>query len=181
MIDEKEKTVLNTSVGADEGQSISESNVSISENNVECNTPKKTLEELTKELNRISNPNFLPTIAMTELYENIYESKPAIIDKFLFPGTYIFAGAPKLGKSFLMAQIAYHVATGLPLWNFSVKKCAVLYFALEDTYARLQQRLFKMFGVESSEDLFFAVSSKQIGGGLDEQIRWFIREHYERG
>lgn len=181
MIDEKEKTVLNSSVGADEGQSVSKSNFSIAENNVECNTQKKTLEELTRELKRINNPNFLPTIAMTELYENVYESKPAIIDKLLFPGTYIFAGAPKLGKSFLMVQIAYHVATGLPLWDFSVKKSAVLYFALEDTYARLQQRLFNMFGVESTENLFFAVSSKQIGGGLNEQIRWFIREHPNLG
>lgn len=75
MIDEKEKTVLNSSVGADEGQSVSKSNFSIAENNVECNTQKKTLEELTRELKRINNPNFLPTIAMTELESEIKSKK----------------------------------------------------------------------------------------------------------
>ena len=43
-----------------------------------------------------------------------------IIDGLIYPGTYLFVGAPKVGKSFLMAQIAYHVSTGLPLWNYSV-------------------------------------------------------------
>lgn len=177
MKDEKEMTAPDVSVGADTEQPSSTSDTSITEKDAACNTVSKTFSELEKRLSCINNPNYLPTITMNELYESIYESKPPIIEKFLFPGVYIFAGAPKLGKSFLMTQIAYHVATGLPIWNFNVKKCEVLYFALEDTYVRLQQRLFKMFGIESTENLFFAVSSKQLGGGLDEQIRWFLREH----
>ena len=40
------------------------------------------------------------------------QSKPPLIDGMLYPGTYIFAGAPKLGKSFFMAQLAYHISTG---------------------------------------------------------------------
>ena len=31
----------------------------------------------------------------------------------LYAGTYLFVGAPKVGKSFLMAQLAYHVSMGL--------------------------------------------------------------------
>ena len=34
-----------------------------------------------------------------------------------------------------------------------------------------------MFGVESDGELFFAVSAKQVGNGLDEQLAFFIREH----
>lgn len=85
---------------------------------------------------------------MRELYNTVYQSKPPLIDGLLYPGTYIFAGAPKLGKSFLMAQLAYHISTGTPLWNFDVKKGTVLYLALEDDYHRLQKRLYRMFGTE---------------------------------
>ncbi|WP_320883346.1 AAA family ATPase [Dielma fastidiosa] len=50
----------------------------------------------------------------------------------LYSGAYILAGAPKIGKSFLVAQIAYHISTGKSLWNFDVHQGTVLYLALED-------------------------------------------------
>lgn len=49
---------------------------------------------------------------MTELYQTAYKSRPPIIDGLLYAGAYILAGAPKIGKSFLVAQLAYHVSTG---------------------------------------------------------------------
>ena len=42
---------------------------------------------------------------MNELFDTQYRALP-LIDGLLYPGTYIFAGSPKLGKSFLMAQLA---------------------------------------------------------------------------
>ena len=84
---------------------------------------------------------------MTEIYDMVYERKPPIINGLLYPGTYLFVGAPKVGKSFLMAQLAYHVSTGTKLWNYDVSKGSVLYLALEDNYQRIQRRENKMFGV----------------------------------
>ena len=112
-----------------------------------------------------------------ELYDTFYESRPPVIDGLLQNGTYIFAGAPKVGKSFLMAQIAYHVATGEPLWERKVNQGTVLYLALEDGYERLQRRMYRMFGVEGAEKLHFAISAKQLGNGLDAQLEKFVREH----
>ena len=100
-----------------------------------------------------------------------------MIDGLLYPGTYIFAGSPKLGKSFLMAQLAYHVSTGTPLWNYPTRKGTVLYLALEDDYRRLQERLYRMFGTESTDNLYFSVSASQLGNGLDEQFARFVAEH----
>ena len=34
----------------------------------------------------------------------------------------------------MMAQLAYHISTGTPLWDYKVRKTTVLYFALEDDY-----------------------------------------------
>lgn len=119
----------------------------------------------------------LHTVSMTELYDTVYPARTPIVDNFLYGGTYLFVGAPKVGKSFFMGQLAYHVAMGIPLWEYPVRKGTVLYLALEDDYARLQRRLSGMFGVESTDNLFFATQAKTLNGGLDMQLELFLREH----
>ena len=177
MAEIKRMTVLNASVGADARQSPNEiSTSSIYDLNPDCNTSEKKSKG-GRDLSRVFDPRYLRTISMSELYETVYESKPPLIDGLLFPGTYLFVGAPKLGKSFFMAQLAYHISTGTPLWDMPTKKGTVLYLALEDDYGRLQKRLYRMFGTESTENLYFSVSAKQLGCGLDEQLGNFITEH----
>ena len=56
-------------------------------------------------------------------------------------------------------------------------KRQVLYLALEDDYRRLQERLYRMFGTESTDNLYFSVSASQLGNGLDEQLARFVAEH----
>ena len=74
--------------------------------------------------------------SMTELYDTVYPPRVPVVDGFLYNGIYLFVGAPKVGKSFFMAQLAYHVAMGIPLWEYPVHRGTVLYLALEDDYAR---------------------------------------------
>lgn len=174
MENKKEKTAPDVSVGADTEQPISKKPTSsISENGGNI----KTFEELQREMQLRSDPSYLQTISMNELFDTQYRSKQPLIDGLLYPGTYIFAGSPKLGKSFLMAQLAYHVSTGTPLWNYTTRKGTVLYLALEDDYRRLQERLYRMFGTESTDNLYFSVSASQLGNGLDEQLARFVAEH----
>ena len=52
-----------------------------------------------------------------------------------------------------------------------MRQGTVLYLALEDNHRRLQERLYRMFGVESTGNLFFAIGAKQLGGGLEEQLK----------
>jgi hypothetical protein len=82
-----------------------------------------------------------------------------------------------VGKSFLMAQLAYHVSTGQPLWGYDVRQGAVLYLALEDVHRRLQDRLYRMFGTDGTDDLYLSVYAKQLGNGLEDQLKFFLREH----
>ena len=128
-------------------------------------------------MQRISDPAYLHTVSLTELYETTYESRPPVIDGLLYSGAYLFVGAPKVGKSFLMAQLAYHVSTGQKLWDYDVNQGTVLYLALEDDYQRLQARMSRMFGVGGAANLRFAVYAKQLGAGLDEQLEKFVWEH----
>ena len=174
MTDETRMTAVDASVGADDGRSLNIcTGNSISEDDAEI----KSFEELQRELLRMADPSYLKTVSMTELFDNVYQSRPPVIDGLLYRGMYLFVGAPKMGKSFLMGQIAYHVSTGTPLWGFPVRQGTVLYLALEDDYGRLQERLYRMFGTAENENLFFSVAARQLGKGLDEQLTRFLREH----
>ncbi len=61
--------------------------------------------------------------------------------------------------------------------GISVRQGTVLYLALEDDYARLQKRLSQMFGMEGSEDFYFATKSKSLHDGLERQLVTFVTEH----
>ena len=156
MVDEKRKTTVPIpSVGADGEQPILNNSIGIiTGETAEINYPdeisEENFQEIQRRLDRISNPAYLHTVTLSELYETSYPSRPPIIDGLLYPGTYLLAGAPKVGKSFLVAQLAYHISTGQPLWDYPVHKSTVLYLALEDDYKRLQDRMFRMFGVDST-------------------------------
>ena len=165
-------------VGADGGQPLSQKPTpSITEDDTKNNPLEKDLEEMLRQMQRFNDPAYLPTISMNELYENVYQSRPPVIDGLLYTGAYLFVGAPKVGKSFLMAQLAYHISTGLSLWGYPVHQGTVLYLALEDDHRRLQERLYRMFGTEGTGDLYFAIYAKQLGGGQEEQLKKFVREH----
>lgn len=119
MAEKQKETAPISSVGADEGQSL--------------NQTTKTIITA-KSQNIKQNNGSLQTISMSELYDTSFEPKPVLVDNLLYAGTYLFVGAPKIGKSFFMAQLSYHVAMGLPLWNYVVHQGTVLYLALEDDY-----------------------------------------------
>ncbi|WP_287606383.1 helicase RepA family protein [Ruminococcus sp.] len=170
MSEEKEMTAPNVSIGVDtEQSSIKQTTNSISNRDVNFNP----FDEFFKKI----DPSYMKTVTMQELYQDIYSKKPPVIEGLLYQGTYLFVGSPKIGKSFFMAQLAYHVSTGTPLWDYPVKKGTVLYLALEDDYRRLQERMYRMFGTDSTENLYFSVSSKPLGNGLADQLSGFIREH----
>ena len=174
MNNEKEMTAPVVSVGADTEQSSQ----NLTDNSLTDFGPDfKGFDEMQREILRMMDPSYLKTVSMSELLDNVYQSKPPLVDGLLYRGTYLFVGAPKLGKSFLMTQLAYHISTGTPLWNYPVRKGTVLYLALEDDYRRLQERSYRMFGTAENESLFFSVSAGQLGSGLDEQLTNFLREH----
>ena len=179
MTDEKKKmTAQGSSVGADDGQSISQnSKTTIPDPDEKSNSPERDLEELYRKMRRMSDPAYLHTVTLDELMDNVFEGKSAVIENLLYTGAYILAGAPKIGKSFLVAQIAHHVSTGQDLWGYKVHQGTVLYLALEDNFARIQKRLSKMFDMEDTDKFFFAIEAKSLNGGLDMQMENFTKEH----
>ena len=109
MTDNRKTTVPGASVGADAVQPSSKINT-----NIITNSDKQINLQAAKKSNNFG----LNTVSMTELYDTVYPPRRPIVNDLLYSGTYLFVGAPKVGKSFFMGQLAYHVAMGLPLWEY---------------------------------------------------------------
>ena len=175
MTNEKEMTAPIVSVGADTEQSSQNlTNNSLTDFDSDF---KGSDDDFYREMQRRMAPDYLETVSMATLYDTDFEGQEPLIDGLLYRGAYLLAGSPKGGKRFLMAQLAYQISTGMPLWNYPAHKGTVLYLALEDDYRRLQERSYRMFGTAENESLFFSVSAGQLGSGLDEQLTNFLREH----
>lgn len=173
-MENKNAAAFMSSAGTDERQPSINTNNIITENLTNGNSEDEYSHSM---LMREIDPYYLYTVPMTQLFDNIYGSKQPIIDNFLYVGTYLFAGAPKIGKSFFMAQLAYHVSMGIPMWEYPVHQGTVLYLALEDTYARLQNRMSRMFGTDNNDNLHFATKANNLSDDLDKQLESFISEH----
>ena len=99
-----------------------------------------------------------------------------VVDQLLPQGLHILAGAPKVGKSWLALWLCLSVSKGDTMWGFPVTQGPVLYLCLEDSYARIQNRLFQITD-DAPPTLHFANLSSCIGEGLEEQIKVFLAEH----
>ena len=109
----------------------------------QSNIINKSIAEKQKKSNLQATENLknfeqgvLETITMEELYDTVYPPKAAVVDKLIYNGTYLFVGAPKIGKSFLMAQLGYHVEYGLTFVELSSQSRFCIIFSIR---GRLQQ------------------------------------------
>ena len=172
MSDQIKKQIAHiSSVGAEDEQSVKNSNHIIADDE------KRIKSDFQNEGASDHEAHLLNTKNLTEILDETFEPQKPLIENFLYRGMYLFVGSPKVGKSFLMAQLGYHVSTGTPMWGMGVNKGTVLYLALEDSFARIQKRLARMFEMGESEKLFFAIEADMINEGLEEQINKFVKTH----
>ncbi len=132
MENKKEMTIPNVSAATDAEQSLSKcTDNSIVNQDTDFKGYEQSFEEMQREILRQLDPSYLKTVSMTTLYDTVFEVQTPLIDGLLQRGTYLFVGSPKVGKSFMMAQLAYHISTGTPLWEYKVRKATVLYLPLK--------------------------------------------------
>ena len=120
----------------------------------------------------------LKTITAGELMEMQLHPSREVVDGFLPTGTYILAGTPKIGKSFLMTQLCWCLSEGVRFMDFDTQKTTVLYLSLEDTKIRLQSRLGTMFGVEwPGKDMHLTFKIDEKDKSLMQQMDDFVFDH----
>ena len=99
---QEKTTVPYPPVGPGGGPSRSpKPNQRIAEDFDEHKPSEKDLEKMLRQLQRTSAPDYLPSLSMNDLYERVFPGRPPIIEGLLYPGVYLFVGAPKGGKSVL--------------------------------------------------------------------------------
>lgn len=103
-----------------------------------------------------------------------------IVQDIIPQGMHILAGSPKIGKSWLMLNLCLQVAKGKPLWEYETSQCDVLYLCLEDTFNRIQKRMFEITDT-APNNLHFCVTSETLDDGLKEQIEGFMRAYPNTG
>ena len=99
-----------------------------------------------------------------------------VVDNLITQGLFILAGAPKIGKSWLALDMALSIAKGEKLLGRGTKRGTALYLCLEDSYNRIQNRLFELTS-EPSENLHFAIMAGTLGSVLEKQIENFKSQH----
>lgn len=102
-------------------------------------------------------PEKLPKIwTGAELLETDFPEPDWLVPTLIPEGTTILAGAPKIGKSWLVLHLAHAISTGgFALGKYPCMPKSVLVLALEDTPRRLKSRM-EIMGLEASESLHFA-------------------------
>ena len=118
----------------------------------------------------------LKTVSSNELLSMQFEPTRPVISRLMPRGTYIFAGASKIGKSWMVLWFANQISLGKPIWEFETTKGEVLYISLEDTPKRLQQRL-NDISAEEVGTIYFSTQAEVLGNGLEEQLTNFIKQH----
>ena len=125
-------------------------------------------------------PKKLETMDAETLMTTPMEPLRFIVSRLIPQGLHVLAGSPKIGKSWLSLWICLLVAKGEKVWEFETLRSEVLYLCLEDSFARIQSRLFEITD-EAPPTLHFAIMSDAIGSGLEYQIESFLKEHPDTG
>ena len=120
--------------------------------------------------------NRLQTIDADTLQSTAYEPVSFVVDDLLPQGLHLLAGAPKIGKSWLALWLCLCISQGQPLWNFATTQGEVLYLSLEDSFQRIQTRLFDLTE-DAPPALHFAIMADTLKRGLEQQIEQFLTEH----
>ena len=118
----------------------------------------------------------LSAISGAKLMDLEFMPQEFVVRGLLPKGLSILGGAPKIGKSWLMLELALRVANGDPMWGMETKQGTVLYYCLEDTLQRIQQRLY-CITENGPDNLLFETATGTLATNLEEEILLYIKRH----
>lgn len=116
-----------------------------------------------------------------ELLTRTFPPQRWAVDGIVPAGTYILAGRPKVGKSWLALALAIAVASGKPaLDHAQTTQGDVLYLGLEDSFRRMQTRIKKLLngGQETLVDrLMLLTECPRVNDGGELILSQWLDEH----
>ena len=136
--------------------------------------------EAERRFDRSREPRKKPGIvSATALRAMTFDPVRFVVPGYLAEGLTLLAGRPKLGKSWLMLDMAIAVAAGGESLGVKCTRGEVLYIALEDNLRRLRSRLDQLMptGVTLPSGLHFVVEWPRASAGGLSLIEVWLGEH----
>ena len=135
------------------------------------------ISEVEKEAETSSVDKTIKSINAKELMSMDLEAPHTVVENMICQGVTIYAGAPKIGKSWNCLDICISVCNGKTVLGFKTNKCDCSYFALEDSWYRLQNRLKKILGDEDvPENFHLQINCSTLDNGLIEELENHLKE-----
>ena len=103
----------------------------------------------------------LSFVSLKTLTHMTIARKIALVENLLFPGAWLVTGRPKIGKSWLLLQLALAVAEGETFLGLNCQTASVLAVFGEDDDARIKGRL-EALGVGRAPDNCFFINHKTL-------------------
>jgi len=119
------------------------------------------------------------TISSLELSKKEFPELKWAVPDFIPEGITLLCGPPKVGKSFMVLDILYNIATGGKVFNeIPVTQGEALYLALEDSPRRLQEREKLIRKVaDATPHLHYSTNWNRIGEGFEQNLEDWLDKH----
>lgn len=131
-----------------------------------------------------NNESASPIITARQLCEMEFDPIKYAVPGYIAEGLTLFAGKPKLGKSWFCMEVGLAIATGgICLGDVKCEQGDVLYLALEDNRRRLQSRIRKLWQMKAvanaavPEHLHLVTEWPRANEGGVSAIREWIIDH----
>ena len=112
----------------------------------------------------------LITKSSEEIMTTLYKPTVFVVDGLFAQGLYLLAGSPKVGKSWLALELCLAVAKGEKLFDRKTLQGSALYFCLEDSYQRIQNRLYEL--TDDPSDKAKGESTEEFDGVIASKVRF---------
>jgi hypothetical protein len=144
-----------------------------------------SIEEFDRAYGRKDGPPRPRTTRADEIVAMHFDPIKYVVPGYIAEGCSLLAGTPKLGKSWMVLEMALAVAAGgACLGGIDCEPGAVLYLALEDNLRRLRSRIRKVWSLDIDlpnnivpDRLHFATEWPRANVGGIEAIRAWLAEH----
>ena len=117
------------------------------------------------------------TISAYDLLNMELEAPHTVVEDMICQGLTILAGDPKVGKSWLCLDLCISICNEEQFLGFNTKKCDCSYFALEDSWYRLQDRINKVTDIKATlKNFHIKLYCNPLNEGLLEELENHLKE-----